>query len=87
MQADAQRGDGIDVPGRVRAIRDEYHQCAEEPDGPPFAVWPILNGGCGASVIRLFFVRDQGIDASGNFGQCVISREILSQSIRLFPIF
>src|SRR5258708_4737928 len=36
--------------------------------------------------MAVFCVRNQGIDASGNFGQCVISREILPQSLRLFPI-
>src|SRR5258706_2392114 len=50
-------------------------------------VWLILRRwGAERRSYGCLCVRNQGVDASGNFGQCVISKEILSQSLSLFPI-
>src|SRR5260370_312264 len=64
-------------------------KCAEEdrPDGKKeISLGSLHDGLRSIGHTAVFCVRNQGIDASGNFGQCVISREILPQSLRLFPL-
>jgi hypothetical protein len=63
-------------------------KCAEDPQRDCFlpSGLSLDDGVRSIGHTAVFCVRNQRVDALGNFGQCVISREILPQSLRLFPI-